>query len=109
MMRISEVVMEAKYKRVITLRDASGIDASEGREGFSTRVEKSVVFTVVKLHKGRFDSNEIVVAVGLPSMAFGIKPGEYAGQKEYTLYFRFDKKQKRYLLIGAEWKPKEFK
>jgi len=103
MMKNSEIVIEAKYKKVAGMRELRNVDGVEAREGYTKKVEKGVLFTVTKVLKGRYNSDEITVAVGLPSMAFGIKPGEYAGQKKYTLYFKYDAKRKKQGMIGAEW------
>lgn len=106
MTRRSKLVVEANYKSRMKLKNLQDIDAAEGREGFSQKMENGVTFRILKSLKGSYGSNEITVGVAMPAMAFGMSPNEFAGEKNYTLYFIEDRQQNRLVLIGAEWQKR---
>lgn len=106
--RASKVIMTATYRKMTKLTEKNLIDFVEGRKGFSNKMEHAVFFKTKDFIKGSYAKPEFSVGVNLPSMAFGLQPGEYAGQKKYTLYIAYDEKMKRDLLIGAEWESVKY-
>ena len=108
MLQESLFVVKASYSKTIKMTDRSLIDIVEGRKGFSDKLEQAVLFKIKEFLKGDYGKDEIVVGVNLPSLAFGISPAEYSGQKIYTLYVGYSQKLKRNVLIGAEWEPKKY-
>lgn len=103
LLKTSKVVMTASFKKTSKLTEKNLIDFVEGRKGFSNKMEHAVFFKAKEFIKGSYAKPEFSVGVNMPSIAFGIKPGEYAGQKKFTLYIAYDEKMKRDLVIGAEW------
>lgn len=106
--RSSKIIISAIYKNTSRLSEKNLIDFVEGRKGFSNKMEHAVLFRVKQFVKGSFPKQEFSVGVNLPSMAFGIKPGEYSGQKKFTIYIAFDEKLKRDVVIGAEWETVKY-
>lgn len=106
--RVSKVILTATYRKTTKLTEKNLIDFVEGRKGFSNKMEHAVFFKTKDFIKGSYAKPEFSVGVNLPSMAFGLQPGEYAGQKKYTLYIAYDEKMRRDLLIGAEWETVKY-
>lgn len=103
MTRESDVVIEVNYLRMAKLREVRYVNVDDARKGFGKKPEQIVFFTVKKTLKGFYLRPDAAVAVSLASMAFGITPSEYPGQKKYTLYLKEDTESNRYQMIGAEW------
>lgn len=104
LMRSSEVVVTATYRRAADLSLKAKIDVMDARSGgIIKKVENGVIFRVKKTLKGTPLKNEFTVGIGNPNLAFGIQPGEEPGKKLYTLYLRGDSKYDVQILIGAEW------
>ncbi len=108
LMRDSKYVIVASFKKTTKLNAKSLIDFVEGRPGFSNKMEEAVIFKVKEFLKGSYAKPEFSIGVNMASIAFGIQPGEYTGQKKFTLYFAYDEKMKRDLLIGAEWEEVKY-
>ncbi len=109
LMRDSKYVIVASFsKKTNKLNAKSLLDFVDGRPGFSNKLEEAVFFKVKSFLKGAYAKTEFSVGVNMASIAFGIKPGEYTGQKKYTLYFAYDEKMRRDLLIGAEWEEVKY-
>lgn len=103
LMRESVFVARATYKETQRLKEGKHIDVVDARPGYSDKMEHLVVFKIKDFLKGSYGKSEIGAGVNLPSLAFGITPDEFAGEKTYTLYVGYSPKHKRNALIGAEW------
>lgn len=108
LMRESKVVMTAVYKKTTKLTEKNLLDFVEGRKGYSNKMENAVFFRTKEFLKGSYSKPEFSVGVNIPSIAFNLQPGEYSGQKKFTLYIAYDEKMKRDVLIGAEWETVKY-
>ncbi len=104
----SRFVALASYTGTERLTDRALIDVFDKRPGFGDKIEQGVLFRLKEFIKGSYGKDTLMVGVHVPSLAFGIKPGEYAGQKIYTLYVGYDQETRREVLLGAEWVPREY-
>jgi len=99
----SKLIVEAVATGTERVHAKKNLDFVEGRKGFSSKIESSVSFRLKRVVKGTAAKEVFSVGINLPSMAFGMGPGESPGMKKFTLYFAYDQKIRRDVLLGAEW------
>lgn len=107
MMQEASIIVDAVYLKMMPIQKREQLDVMEGRSGISPQIQKGVQFKTKYVRKGAFKKSQFLVGTDIPSLAFGIGPGEYSGQKKYTLYLLKDPTVDKELLIGAEWESTE--
>lgn len=103
----ASIIVDAVYLKMLPIKKREELDVIEGRKSISPQIQKGVQFKTKSVRKGTFPKKQFLVGADIPSLAFGIGPGEYSGQKEYTFYLLKDPTVDKEMLIGAEWESTE--
>lgn len=103
----ANIIVTAVYIKMLPIQKREQLDVMEGRKSVSPQIQKGVQFKTKSVLKGNFTKKQFLVGTDIPSLAFGIGPGEYSGQKTYTLYLLKDPTVDKEMLIGAEWESIE--